>query len=253
MEEKYIIPNLKNACQVLKYLSSKEDGASIAEVTREMGLPRTSVLRILTTLQSENMVQLEGKKFSLGSSLVRLGLLAMNNLNIQTIARPVLEELTQETLETSHLAILAKDHTLIQDVCESPRPVHAASSPGAIAPLHCSSTGKVFLAYVLRERVDEIYQNIEIEQKTEKTVKTVTEIKNGIDETLAKGYGIDDEEFSLGVRCLAAPITDASGNVIAAIGITASTATFIKKKIPAFSKLVKEAAAKVSQQLSGSF
>ena len=247
--EKYIIPNLKNACIVLKHLSKQGHGVTIKDVTNELSIPRTTVLRILTTLKSEGMVYESNGSYTLGVALIGLGLNAMNQLDLQALARPVLAELSKTTQETSHLAILSGHNTLIQDVFDSPHPVRAASRPGAIAPLYCSSTGKLFLAHLLSEQIDEIYKDLPIIPLTANTARTVAQIKENVKNTLETGYGLDDEEYSLGVRCLAAPITNIHGEVVAAIGITASITTFTKKKLPTVAKQVKAAALEISKRL----
>lgn len=250
--QKYIIPNLKNACRVLKYLGESETGETIGTITSDLEVPRTTVLRILTTLVSEEFVSLKEKKYSLGGSMIQLGITAMNSLDLQSLARPILEELSIDAQETSHLAVPTGYNTLIQDVVDSPNPVRASSRPGAIAPLHCSSTGKLFLAYKFAEKVDEIYATTPISVLTDKTASTVDQIKSNIKKTLETGCGLDDEEYAIGVRCIAAPIYNAQGDVVAAIGITASTSTFTKKRISTMSKKVKLAASKVSVLLGSS-
>ena len=210
------------------------------------------MLRILTTLQSEELITLDDKKYSLGGAMIHLGINAMNSLDLQSLARPILKELSIDAQETSHLALLTGYNTLIQDVVDSPNPVRASSQPGAIAPLHCSSTGKVFLAYKLTGKVDEIYTTTPIAVLTDKTASTLDQIKKNIQETLATGCGLDDEEYAIGVRCIAAPIYNAQNDVVAAIGVTASTSTFTKKRISVMSKKVKLAASKVSTQLGSS-
>jgi len=247
--EKYIIPNLKNACRVLKYLADTESGEVIGTITKDLKIPRTTVLRILTTLQSEELVSLNDKKYTLGGAMVHLGINAMNSQDLQSLAQPILKELSIDAQETSHLAVPSGYNTLIQDVVDSPNPVRASSRPGAIAPLHCSSTGKVFLAYKFAEKVEEIYATTPICVLTDKTASTLEQIQKNIEETLVTGCGLDDEEYAMGVRCIAAPIYNAQNEVIAAIGITASTSTFTKKRISVMSKKVQKAASKVSALL----
>lgn len=247
-QEKYIIPNLKNSCIVLKYLASASSGNSIAEIQTKLNIPHTTLLRILTTLRSEDMVALKEKRYFLGNALIQLGIKAMDNLDLKKLAEPELHILTKKTQETAHIAVLSGTSTLIVHVQESPHPVSAASQSGATAPLHCSSTGKVFMAYILKNEIEELL-NFPLKPRTKKTLTTIDEIKKDIKKTIKQGYGYDNEEYAEGVRCLAAPIKDAHGEVIAAIGITAGTATFTEKRKKFISEKVKDAAEKISGML----
>src|SRR5690606_28037452 len=108
-------------------------------------------------------------------------------------------------------------------VQDSPHPLRAASRPGFLADLHCSSTGKTFLAFLHQDRLSELYKTAKLNKRTAHTLTTLNEIRRETELIRKRGYSLDDEEFNLGVRCLAAPVYSADGTVAAAIGITAAT------------------------------
>ena len=245
-QERYVIPNLRNACRILKLLGSRANGFKIADIGRELGIPVTTTLRIMTTLHLEGLARKSGTRYELGPVLIQLGHASLAGTEIRAAALPVLEKLTARVHETSHLAIPCDERSLIVAVQDSPHPLRAASRPGFLADLHCSSTGKVFLAFLYHHRLAELYSSSQLAKRTDHTLTTPAEIRRETDLTRKRGYSLDDEEFNLGVRCLAAPVHGSDGSVVAAIGITAATVRFTRERIPEMATAVKTAAAELS-------
>lgn len=247
--ERYVIPNLRNACRIMKLLAQNPEGLKAVEIGRALKIPVTTTLRIMATLQLEGYVRKMEGRFELGPVLIHLGNVSLAGTEIRTAALPVLQELTAQTNETSHLAVPCDDQSLIVAVQDSPHPLRAASRPGALAPLHCSSTGKTFIAFLHHNRLDELLGNASLTKRTAHTHKTLAEIKQGAALTRQQGYGLDNEEFNLGVRCLAAPVYSSDGVVVGAIGITAATVRFTRERIPELAACVMKSAARLSQLL----
>ena len=250
-QERYVIPNLRNACRILKLLGGSPDGFKIADIGRTLRIPVTTTLRIMTTLHLEGLVRKNGALYELGPVLIQLGNASLAGTEIRTAAIPILEKLTGTTDETSHLAIPCDDRSLIVAVQDSPHPLRAASRPGFLAELHCSSTGKTLLAFLHHQRLNEFYGSGS-ERPTKRTAHTLTtlgELKRELELTRKRGFSLDDEEFAPGIRCLAAPVYASDGNVAAAIGITASTVRFTKERIPEMAGKVQAAAAELSRLL----
>lgn len=247
--ERYVIPNLRNACRILKLLGQHTDGLRAADLARELEIPVTTTLRIMATLHLEGMVRKDDGRFELGPALIQLGHTALDGTEIRELARPVLQKLTGTTDETSHLAIPCDNRSLIVEVQDSPHPLRAASRPGFLAELHCSSTGKTFLSFLYQDRLQEFFGDHRPTRRTPHTAQTVAELKREVAATRKRGYALDDEEFNLGVRCVAAPVRASDGRVVAAIGITASTVRFTKERIPEMAGAVTTAAGELSRLL----
>jgi len=130
-------------------------------------------------------------------------------------------------------------------VCDSHSLPKVASRPGTLAPLHCSATGKIFVSHIFREAIDEIEDVVGLERHTENTLTTIASLTEEASSIILKGYASDEEEFCLGVRCLAAPIFNKHGTAIASIGVTAPTSALTREKISATAVTVKQAATKV--------
>lgn len=247
--ERYVIPNLRNACRILKLLGRHPDGLKAADLARSLDIPVTTTLRIMTTLHLEGFARKQEGRYELGPVLIQLGTAALVGTEIRELALPLLQKLSIEVDETSHLAIPCDERALIVAVQDSPHPLRAASRPGFLAELHCSSTGKIFLSYLYRERLAEILAETRPERRTPRTLTTLKELKHEIDLTRKRGYSLDNEEFHPGVRCLAVPVFDSSGTVAASIGITAATLRFTKERIPELAAKVNAVAAELSQKL----
>lgn len=248
-QERYVIPNLRNACRILKLLGRSSDGYKAADIGRTLGIPVTTTLRIMTTLHLEGLVRKNGAHFELGPVLIQLGNASLAGTEIRAAALPILEKLTGRIDETSHLAIPCDNRSLIVAVQDSPHPLRAASRPGFLAELHCSSTGKTFLSFLHHHRLAEFYSGVRLTRRTPHTLTTLAELRREVELTRKRGYSLDDEEFNAGVRCLAVPVRGADGTVVAAIGITAATVRFTKERIPEVAAAVKAAAAELSRLL----
>ncbi|HYC73061.1 MAG TPA: IclR family transcriptional regulator [Opitutaceae bacterium] len=250
-QERYVIPNLRNACRILKALGEHRDGLKAADLARQLGIPVTTTLRIMTTLLLEGLVRKTDGRFELGPVLIQLGHASLAGTEIRELALPVLERLTKATDETSHLAVPCDDRALIVAVQDSPHPLRASSRPGFLAELHCSSTGKIFLSYLHASRVNEFFGKVRPGSRTPQTLTAVADIRREVETTLKRGYSLDNEEFHPGVRCVAAPVFGSDGAVVAAIGITASTHRFTEKRIPEMAAAVRTHAAELSRLIGG--
>jgi DNA-binding IclR family transcriptional regulator len=250
--ERYVIPNLRNACRVLKLLRGHPGGLKAADLARALGIPVTTTMRITATLQIEGLVQKNDGRYGLGPVLIHLGNAALAGTDIRKIALPILQNLTAETDETSHLAIPCNERSLIIAVQDSPHPLRAAAAAGFMTDLHSSSTGKIFLAYLHQKRFAEFHAMEAPYRHTAKTLTKRNEIEREIALIRKQGYSVDNEECHVGVRCVAAPIFSTNGGVVAAIGITAATLRLPEKQIPAMAAKVKAAAVEVSQLLGHS-
>ena len=247
----YTIPNLRNACRILDCLAEAAEPLSSAELADRLGIPRSTALRILYTLEAQQYIRKEGRQIVLGSALIRLGINAQTRLSIREIARPILQKLTESTLETSHLAVLTADKALILEVFDSPHPLSAHSRQGTAADLHCSATGKALLAYMEREQRETLLENMEYNIRTPHTLRTKEALLEELEAIRKQGFSIDEQEYHNGIRCVAAPVFDAKGVTAYAIGITASMSRFTRAKIKPYAKTVIGLADDLTHALGG--
>jgi DNA-binding IclR family transcriptional regulator len=246
--DNYVVPNLSKAIQMLRVLAASEEGLSAAQIEARLEIPRTTAFRILKTLRHEGMVDKQGTSFRAGAGLFEIGLHALSRSHIRERAMPLLQELTAATGQTSHLAVPSGWHSLILEVCDSAGPVRVASRPGTLAELNCSATGKIFLSFIYRQRIGEYLATVALARRTPNTLCDEMSLRAMTEQVCAEQYATDEEEYHPGVRCLAAPVFDMQGDVIAAIGVTGPTVSFPAGDIP----FVREQVCRAAQRLSAS-
>ena len=249
MKNNYIVPSLKNSFTILEILANN-NVFTLKEISHRTSIPKTTVFRILYTLEQEGVIEKQGDKYSIGFRVIKLGMAALSKMELRNIAIPFLYELSIKLGETSHLAVLSDRKSLIIEVCDSPHPVKISSRPGTLVSLHCSATGKVLLAFAIgAENIDEYYEGMKLEKRTDNTITSISEFKKEIQKILNQGYAVDNEEYYENVRCLAAPIKNAFGKTVATIGITATTFRFKPEMTPSASTEVIRVATEISKKL----
>lgn len=248
--EKYCIPNLRNACRVLKALADRSEGLELRQISTELEIPRTTTLRICTTLEMENLLTRNAAgRYLLGSSLAPIGMRALPEAWLRNLSVPILNNLVAATGETAHLAVLCGKKSLLLEVRDSPQILRVASRPGSLAQIHCSATGKVFLAHSIYIDLAKFLEGVELEKKTERTLTTIDALRDEVKRVRTLGYGVDDEEYTPGVRCMATPVRDSRNHVIAAVGITGAAVRVTVEKTDEYLKPLLEAAAQLSAKI----
>ncbi|MGJ8656977.1 MAG: IclR family transcriptional regulator [Akkermansiaceae bacterium] len=244
----YNIPNIANTCHIFQLLTKSKKTLNASEIAKELELPRTSVYRILKTLESENMVRKVGKGYVMGHRLINLGLQVVSKIPERQICVPILQQLTTQIHESTHFAILSGRNMLLIEVCDSPHALKVASRPGTLADIHCSASGKCFLAHAPEAAAEALMDSLDYTKRTDKTHTTKESLKEELPSIKRKGYAVDDIEYNYHIRCLAAPVFNASGQIVGAIGTTAATSRFPKSRIAEIAKEVIHAANKLSNE-----
>lgn len=246
----YIIPNLVNAGRVLKLLSS-EPGLTVLQISRALKVPRTTVLRIACSLVREGLLEVDERNntYTLGSSLIYLGIRAMDGVDLTGLAKPLLKQLAMTTGETAHIAMLSDDKSLLLEVCQSPLPIRAGAPSGTLADLHCSATGKVFLAWNFADALDAFFARTKPVVRTARTITSPEMMGTEIARILKRGCAVDEEEYYDGIRCLAVPVFNSRGHVHIALGITGVTKRLTRARTPGCVAQLKEVAATLSAAL----
>jgi DNA-binding IclR family transcriptional regulator len=214
-------------------------------------MPKSTLLRLLSTLRSHNFVKQDGetKRFSLGLGLVALGKAAEKNFNLAQEVHPFLVELAEKTGETASLSTLEGDHAVYIDQVVSKSMIRGQPRIGLTIGLHCSSGGKMLLSGLPDERIEEFFTRNHLTKKTEKTITDPQRLRKEVQKIREQGYATDDEEVEEGGRCVAAPLRDKHGRIIAAISVMGPTTRIRQKDFPRLAEVVKEEVMKASESL----
>jgi DNA-binding IclR family transcriptional regulator len=189
----------------------------------------------------------------LGLKLVELGQLLLSQLDLRKEAEPFLRDLAERIRETVHLVFLDRDEIVYIDKVETdqnPSGLRMASRVGLRNPAHSCAVGKVLLADLPEEGLNNFIKGKGLPKRTENTITNPTPLKEHLNLVRAQGYAIDDEENEKGIRCVAAPIRNEVGRAVAAVSISGPAFRITKKVIQeSLKKEVMETALKISQRL----
>jgi DNA-binding IclR family transcriptional regulator len=250
MEKGYTIPSLQRGIRIVEAILAAESGLSALQLEEQFGIPKTTIFRILHTLQKANWLEKQGERYQPGHRLIQTGLQALSAMELRRISVPFLDRLSKETGETAHLGIWAGKQVMVAEVCDGPKHIRIACRAGSLTPAHCSSLGKVLLAGVVgSENLKAFFKGETLEKRTPNTITELDELAAELGKVLDQGYAVDEREYYEDVRCLAAPVHNAFGSVVGALGITATTLTFQEDMIPDVAAKVTEIAKEVSQAL----
>lgn len=253
MEKDYTIPSLKRGIRIIEAILGSEDGLSALELEKKLHIPKTTIFRILHTLEGAKWLEKNGERYTAGYRLVRTGLKALSGMELRRISAPFLNRLSEATGETSHLGIWSGKQVMLAEVCDGPKHIRIACRAGTLVPCHCSALGKVLLAGVVgAANLAVFFKDVALKRRTQNTITDPQRLAGELERIDDLGYAVDDCECYEEVRCVAAPVRNSFNSVVAAVGITATTLTLAKDMIPGVAETVVRAAGDISLTLGAS-
>jgi IclR family KDG regulon transcriptional repressor len=250
-----LVQTIERASSILDILGQSPQGISIRELSAKIKLPKGTIHRLLSSLSYFGYVHQDPKtrNYLLGFKLVELGNLLLSQLDLRKEAEPFLKDLAERTKETVHMVILDRNEVVYIDKVETDQHtsgLRMASRVGLRNPAHSCAVGKVLLADLSKEALNNFNKEKELPKRTENTITNFTQLKEHLNLVRAQGYAIDDEENEKGIRCVAAPIRNEVGKAVAAVSISGPAFQITKKLIQeSLKKEVMETALKISQRL----
>lgn len=226
-----------NGLALLEAMARAGEPCGVSELARQLQLTKSNVHRLLQTLNERGYVRNLGAtgRYEVTLKLWELGVDVLDKLDVKAVALGHMEDLAQRSGETVHLSILDRGEVVYIDKVDSPQPVRAYSKVGGRAPAYCVATGKALLAHALPAVLDSVAKNLR--RYTPDTITDAKVLRAELARVQEAGYAINRGEWRAGVCGLAAPIRDARGAVIAAIGISGPIermkARILKQRAPA--------------------
>jgi len=238
------------AVRLLKTFSEGEAEIGVTSLSRRLGVAKSTVYRLASTLVSEGLLEQnpETEKYRLGMSLFALGALVRQRMNVATDARPFLFHLREATGETVHLAILEGPDIVFVLNLESNHAIRMRADLGARKPAFCTAEGRAMLAFQPQDVVNDVLGR-RLVPRTPKTIIHAGQIRAALEEVRALGFATEDEQSELGMRSVAAPIRNANGRVVAAIGLAGPIQRLSDEALASFAPLVADAARTISARL----
>ncbi len=240
------IQSLARGLKILDILGRAQEGVSITELAETLGVDKGSASRLVATLVNYGYAEKDEqtRRFHLGPQVVPLSRSVLARLTMRDVAKPFLRQLMERTGECAHLAVPAQGRVLYVDQVESPATLRVNAQVGTLNPLHCTALGKALLAFGELELPDTL------ESFTPHTLTDPDQLRNNLEQVRAQGYAVDDEEFDLGVRCIAVPVFDFRGRAAGSIGISGPATRVTPEQLPELAASVVEIGKALSERMS---
>ncbi|WP_179400843.1 IclR family transcriptional regulator [Burkholderia guangdongensis] len=237
-------PTLR-AFALLEHIVNAGDAVSLADLTRDVDMPKTSLHRMLASLEAGGFVIREpGQRnaYAIGPRLAQLGLGVMMHAGARRLRHAILAGLVDDLGETCNLTMLHDTDVLYLDRVEAAWPLRLDLKPGARVPAYCSASGKLLLAMLPPDERGALIRAMKLVRHTPNTITDPHLLEAELDRIAHNGVAIDNEEFVAGIVCIAAPVVDANGGCIAAVAVHAPVSRAPLSRILEFVPRVREAA-----------
>jgi DNA-binding IclR family transcriptional regulator len=234
------------AMRVLEAMRGKRE-VPLGEIASSSGLIKSNTFRILFTLERLGYVEkVNGGRYSLTASLARLASDQRPSADLGNLAEPFMAELLRRFRETVNLGVLDEGEVLYIRVLESSHVFRLAAHAGMRSPVHSTALGKCLLCCLPRQAIETILKKYPLQPITPRTIRDRPTFYRELERVRSRGYAIDNQEDSPGARCLAAPILTPSGEVSAALSISAPAARMIPRKDREIAEALMETCGKIA-------
>ncbi len=242
--------SLVRGLRILELLAQTPD-LSLTEIARRSHLPFSTTHRLLETLRRAGFVaQVESTgRYRVGLRAFEVGNAFLSAHRFPEVARPVMAELVKQLHETTNLAVRDGREAVYVLQVESPHMLRLFAHPGARHPLYCTGVGKVLLAWEPEHEVRALLGPGPLLRYTPRTLTDPEAVVQELRWVRARGYAVDREEREVGVRCVAAPVRDATGKVVAALSVSAPASRLAYRRIPEVARATVAAAQRISRLL----
>ncbi|MEO1492841.1 MAG: IclR family transcriptional regulator C-terminal domain-containing protein [Pseudomonadota bacterium] len=247
------VRSLTRALSLLRHLAESSEGMSLTELSEAAELPPSTTHRLLTTLEAERFVRPNGSTglWQVGVSAFIVGASFARNRDRLTLIRPYLRRLMEMTGETANLFVRNDGDAVCIGQIESRHAMRALTGVGGRIGLHCSAAGKVMIAFMEQPQRNRLIGSLTMSQVTPASIADKQLFVRNLDQVRAAGFAVDDEEHEVGLRCVAAPVFDEYGSVIAAISVSGPAARVPRDRLKSLGAAVSTAALEATREFGG--
>lgn len=249
-KQKSGVQSLGRAFAILEEVAKNRDGISLAELSKAVGLHNSTTFHLVRTMVSLGYIRQlkDTKRYRIGRPIFALAANCLDEMEMVSLATPVLEDLSRDTGESSHFAVRMADNVVIIARTSGPGAFQLADRVGVIRPMHCTAIGKVMLSSLRSEQFERYLARADLSALTAKTITEPEALRREIDEVRASGLAFDDSEFDPEVRCCAVAVRDYTGQVVGAVGISGPIWRLTIQALQGRVKLIRDAARKLSSE-----
>lgn len=244
------VPAIDRALRVLEMLAAARKGLSVAEIARNLEVARSSAFYILRELERNGYVSRpEGRgRYHFTPKLFSLANSSLTGLSIHESARSLLQELVAQTRLTAHLGILVQGEVVIVERVAPKGQKQLPTWVGKRLPVHCTGTGKALMAYQSHDTIQRLV-SIGLIRYNDNTIVSAAKFEEELARVRALGYALDDEEETIGLRCVGAPVFDSEKNILAACSLAGTVEQINESNLGMLSVQVKQTAAHITDRL----
>jgi DNA-binding IclR family transcriptional regulator len=243
---------VERALNILEAAANRRDGLTNSEISHKLGIPKSSASYILRALDRRGYLRRDAEtgRYHLGLKILSLGGDVRANLDLAEVALPFMRGLQDRIHLTIHLAVLDQGEAVYIEKVEAPGFFKVNTWVGRRMFLHATSVGKCLLAWLPKPEVESLMRQQGMKKRTPNTISSVAKLVAELERVREQGYAIDDEENSLGARCVGAPIFDPGEAVTAALGVSGTLTQMDEVSMVKIVDALKETARRISRQLA---
>ena len=243
---------LDRALSLLELLA-EADGLTLTEVAQRAEMAPSTAHRLLTTLESRGFADQDREQgaWRIGVGAFRVGSAFLRNRKVVTLGRAVMRGLMEATEETVNLGIADGAEVVFISQFESHSPMRAFFRPGRRGPIHASGLGKAILAAQAEAEVKALFPERRLARFTDNTITSLKAFLAELVKIRERGWSLDDEEHTLGMRCIAAAIYDEYGEPIAGVSVSGPSVRIPDSRLDALGRAVAQAAAEITDSIGG--
>jgi IclR family KDG regulon transcriptional repressor len=244
------VQSLARAFAIMEEIARNRDGIGLADLSKRVGLHNSTTFHLVKTLVSLGYVRqmMDSKRYRIGRPLFALAASALDEVEMVSLATPILEDLSRETGESAHFSVRMDDAVVVLARTGGKGAFQLNDRAGAVRPAHCTALGKIMLAALAVDQFEQYLTRTELAALTPKSITAAEPLRREIAEVRRTGLAVDDGEFDPEVRCIAVPVRDFSGQVIGAIGISGPVWRLSIEALQKRTRVVRAAADRLSAE-----
>jgi DNA-binding IclR family transcriptional regulator len=245
------VQSIARAFAIAEEIARNREGIGLAELSKRVGLHNSTTFHLVKTMVQLGYVSqlADSRKYRIGRRMFTLAAGALDEIELVSVATPILEKLTAATGEYSHFAIRSGEQIVVVAKTAGTGIFQMVDRTGAVRPAHATALGKVLLSSLLPPQLERYLETCELHKYTAKTIVEKDALLRELDEVRRKGLAFDDGEFDPEARCVAVPVRDFTGRVAGAIGMSGPMWRLSLQALQEKSKYVREAAVELSAEL----
>ena len=245
------IQSIERACAILEAIAAARDGITLAELSKRLGLHTSTAFHLVQTLVALGYVRQvrDTKRYRIGRPLFTLAAAALDEVEMVSLATPILEQLSAGTGESGHFGVWSGGSVVVMARTPGTGAFQMTSNLGLVRPAYCTALGKVLLAFLSDRELDRFFAATELRALSARTITDPLRLRRELEAIRRTGIAYDDGEFDPEVRCVAAPVRDFTGRVSGVIGVSGPVWRLSLQALQGKAALVGRAAAEMSASL----